>query len=265
MVQRSSPNSGPQPFEHAERVQRAEQIAAAFQRRYAQRVKGIAVYGSLARATDGPFSDIEMFVILEGERVERVFEWSAGPWKAEVDVYSEDVYLNAAGEFDEFWPITHGAFLHQLVLHDPGGLFARGGQIALGHSDEEFRALISEVIVGDLYEAVGKIRNGVARGRGEVIAPFCVDAARYGACLVGLHNRQVYTSGASLFSESLELPGRPRGYDALARLVMAGDLGDPERAAGLLDAFWEGVEDWAAEQGIPLTHDLEDLLEEGDL
>jgi kanamycin nucleotidyltransferase len=111
----------------------------------------------------------------------------------------------------------------------------------MNHSDEEFRALIAALLVGDLYEDVGKIRNGLALQHVEIIAPFTVDAARYGACLVGLHNRRVYNSGATLFSESLELSGRPDGYDALARLVMSGELNDPARAAGAVNDFWSGV------------------------
>jgi kanamycin nucleotidyltransferase len=132
----------------------------------------------------------------------------------------------------------------------------------MNHSDEDFRTLIAALLVGDLYEDVGKIRNGLALQRTEIIAPFTVDAARYGACLVGLHNRRVYNSGATLFSESLELPGRPDGYDALARLVMSGELNDAALVGGAVNAFWSGVEAWAAAQNISLTHNLEDLLAE---
>lgn len=43
---------------------------------------------------------------------------------------------------------------------------------------------------------------------------------------------------------------RPAGYDALARMVMSGDLGDPQRVAQACEAFWRRVERWAAANGI---------------
>lgn len=252
--------NGPQAYTHDERIQRAWDIAGYIQRHYGERTLAIGLYGSLARNADGPFSDIEMHVIIEGDRLERCFEWSAGPWKAEVDVYSPDVALSQAAEFDEFWPVTHGAFVHILPLHDPQDFFPHLREAALSHSGEQFRMLIAEVIIGEIYECVGKIRNAVALGRPESLAVYTLDAARYGACLVGLHNHRVYTSGPTVFSESLELPGRPEGYDELCRLVMAGELNQPERTAIRVDAFWNGIEAWAAGLGLAIQGDLEHLL-----
>lgn len=258
----SIPPDGPQAYSHDERMRRAEEIAARFSRLFRDRLQASALYGSLARGSDGPFSDIEMMIVIRGSGIEENYEWSSGPWKAEVNIYSEDKLLAWAAEFDEFWPITHGAIINAVPMQDTISLFPHARAAVMNHSDDEFRKLIGELLVGDLYEDIGKVRNGLALQRTEIIAPFTVDAARYGACLVGLHNRRVYISGVTLFSESLELPGRPDGYDALARLVMTGELNDAAHVTGAVNAFWSGVETWAAAQHIPLTHDLEDLLAE---
>ncbi len=258
----SIPPDGPQAYSHDERKRRAEDIAARFSRHYGERLQASAVYGSLARGSDGPFSDIEMMIVIQGTGIDESFEWTSGPWKAEVNIYSEDRLMAWAAEFDEFWPITHGAIINAVPMQDTIDLFPRARAAVMNHNDEEFRSLIAALLVGDLYEDVGKLRNGLALQRTEVIAPFTVDAARYGACLVGLHNRRVYNSGATLFSELLELPGRPDGYDALARLVMSGDLNDPARVIDAVNTFWSGVEAWAAARHIPLTQNLEDLLAE---
>ena len=63
-----------------------------------------------------------------------------------------------------------------------------------------------------------------------------------------------------MFQESLELSGRPEGYDTLCRMVMAGDLADPARIIAAADAFWTGVEKWAEEREIQIEHELEMLL-----
>ncbi len=255
------PPDGPQPFDHAERLRRAQEIAGRFSSHYAGRLLGGAFYGSLARGSDGPFSDIEMMFVVAGEQFERNYEWSAGPWKAEVNVLSEDVFFAQARELDGDWPVTHGAFLYNAPFMDAGEIFAHGRAAALGHTDAEFNGLIGEVLVGDLYEAVGKVRNGLALQRPELIAPFALAAARFGACLVGLSNRHVYRSGSTIYSESLALPGQPAGYDALARMVMAGRLDDPAQVAAAVNAFWSGAEAWAAGLGIRLRQELDDLLD----
>ena len=48
----------PQPFSHAERMARAEAIAAQFRAKFGKKVRAIGLYGSLARGSDGPHSDI---------------------------------------------------------------------------------------------------------------------------------------------------------------------------------------------------------------
>jgi hypothetical protein len=49
-------SDGPQAYSHAERMQRAWEIAGRMQRHYAQ---AMGVYGWLARAADGPYSAIQ--------------------------------------------------------------------------------------------------------------------------------------------------------------------------------------------------------------
>ena len=252
--------SGPASYTHTERLARAEQIASRFQAYYAENLLAIGIYGSLGRSADGPFSDIELHVIVKGEEIERAFEWSTGPWKAEVDVYSLDVFLAHAGKLDDLWPITHGSFARVLPLHDPKRLFHRAAHTVFDHTLDEYNDLIREVLVGDLYEMIGKARNALAQEKTGNLAAEAVLAARYAACVVGLANRCLYSTGPEIFPESLGLPGRPHGYDELMELVMQGELSNPRRIMNVLDTLWEGEEAWAAGCGLDLHRDLEELL-----
>jgi kanamycin nucleotidyltransferase len=85
--------------------------------------------------------------------------------------------------------------------------------------------------------------------------------AEYGACLVGLGNRFLYTTGARMLEESLTLDNRPSGYDALCRAVMAGTLSDPAACAALCEDFWSGVCEWARPFNLHLIESLDALLE----
>ncbi|GAP08676.1 protein containing KNTase C-terminal domain [Anaerolinea thermolimosa] len=261
---RSTPlRASPLAFTHEERLARALQIADRFARHFGTRHRATAIYGSLARDQDGPYSDIEMFVIVEGEGIDRPYEWSAGPWKAEVDVYSADEFFRQAAALDEFWPVTHGAFVHWLPLYDPEGLLERGRALALTHTPEEFHQLIIETIIGDLYEIIGKTRNALALRQFSLLPAYAVDAAHFGACLLGLHHRRVYTGSTTVWAESLTLPDPPEGYAPLVEKVLSGKLHPPAAVGRAVNLFWEGVEAWAQQNSLPLIHDLEALLSDG--
>ena len=66
--------NGPQPQTHSDRLDNMQRIAAALQAHYGARLLALGVYGSMARGSDGPFSDIEMHCILHGQGVETSFE-----------------------------------------------------------------------------------------------------------------------------------------------------------------------------------------------
>jgi kanamycin nucleotidyltransferase len=177
-------------------------------------------------------------------------EWSHGPWKAEVNFYSEDVLLGEAAEVDGTWPLTHGAFRNVMAFHDPTGFFVKLRDTVDSQPAERFIATMRGVIVGELYEWIGKLRNARHVGHTAYLPALAFDMARYGAFLIGLANRHCYSSGPRVLEESLTLPDRPAGYDTLCRIVMNGELSDPERIAGDCECFWSGVEQWAAERNI---------------
>lgn len=254
--------NGPQPHSQAARRAILDEIVASLRRHFGPALRALGVYGSVARGTDGPYSDIEMFAILKGQEIEDSLEWSHGPWKAEVDLYSEDVLLEQAATIEGDWPVTHGAFLHIQAIHDPGGFFERLRQAALGQPAEAFRQAEAELIVGEIYEMVAKIRNALALDNPAPLALFASHLAVYGACLAGLENRHTYTTSAQMFAESLSLPGAPDGYAPLCQLVMSGRLDQPAEIGRLCDAFWEGIEAWAAARHLPIHTPLDTLLDE---
>lgn len=104
--------NGPVEMSKSERFQTCHEIASRLQEVYGEKVLAIGVYGSVSRGTDGPFSDIEMFCVLDesSEETDFSYEWSAGPWKAEVNVLSAGVILSTAATVEGEWPLTHSLF-----------------------------------------------------------------------------------------------------------------------------------------------------------
>ncbi len=253
---------GPQPLTHADRVAVTHELARQLQAHYGARIMALGVYGSLARQLDGPYSDIEMHCVLEGTGIDHTYEWCNGAWKAEIDVVSPDVLWENAATIEGDWPITHGSLAHVWPLYDPNAFFDQVRTVTLSQPGSAFRQAIYHLIVDDLYELIGKIRNAGHLGYHDALPMLLVELARVGACLGGLHHRHLYTTGARLWQESLTLPDRPEGYDEVCRLVQTGRLDDPPTLLAAAEAFWDGVETWAARQRFSLETTLSNLLEE---
>jgi kanamycin nucleotidyltransferase len=255
-------SSGPQPISNETRRRNAQGIARAFQDHYGERLLALGIYGSLGRGTDGPYSDIEMHCVVQGEEIDQSFEWSTGPWKAEVNVYSPEVILGLAAEVEGDWAVTHGAYVRVLPVFDPTGFFPRLKETVFSHPEEVFRWRMKEVIVGDLYELVGKARNAWAAQALGCLPEYAVHLARGTAGLLGLAQRYLFSSSTTFFEEALRLPDQPAGFEALCRRAMSGRLSSPRAIMKGIDALWDGLEAWAKEREINLHESLEGLLGE---
>ena len=168
--------------------------------------------------------------------------------------------LARATQVDGDWPISHGAVTAVMALYDPDGYFPRLKAAVFSQSDAVFRRAMRDVIVGDVYEHIGKIRNAQADGHAAPLPALAVALARDGARLIGLDHRHLYTTNTRLLEESLSLPDRPAGYDLLLGLVTAGTLDEAARLVGAAEAFWAGVEHWAAARDLVIEEDLAGLL-----
>ena len=111
----------------------------------------IGLYGSLAREEDGPFSDIEMFGVLQANQYEQRYEWCTAAWKAEVDIYGKQTLREQAARVDGRWPLTHSAFQTVLPLYDPEHFFAEICTIAQASPEPLFRAAIENLLVDDVF------------------------------------------------------------------------------------------------------------------
>lgn len=242
----------PEPMEHQQRMELAQMIAQRLITRYGTSVRAIGLYGSLARNEDGPYSDIEMFCVLRAPGEMRDYEWCTGPWKAEVDVYDEVSLRQKASRVDGLWAQTHGAFTRIFPLIDPEDYFSGLRELVMSHSPEIFRAVIEEVLIGDIYEIIGKVRNAHVRGHDQALPVLAVELTQRTAYALGLAHRHLYGTSSSLLDEAVSLPDPPEGFSILARMVMAGNLQRASTIVSACDTLWSGLVHWAEERGYTL-------------
>jgi kanamycin nucleotidyltransferase len=98
-----------------------------------------------------------------------------------------------------------------------------------------------------------KLRNVNVNGPLTCLPYLAVQFAQYGAMLVGLHKQSLFSTGAMVLLEALEMSSRPKGFDNIVRLVMSGDLAEPSKIVSTCEEFWHGLVDWAAEHDYVIS------------
>lgn len=220
--------------------------------RYGANVKAIGLYGSLARGDDGPFSDIEMLCVLTCPPDQNYYEWWSGTWKAEVDLSSVEAVHKKASSVSSGWPLNHSSYLHMKPLYDPDAFLPELKPLVYSASKENFQTVIEALLVEDIYEIIGKVRNARASQMTGYLTKIAVDLSWELALVVGLANRHCYTTRPTVLPEALALPDLPEGFAALCELVMNGDLHNHWYVADMCEAAWQGVYAWALAHGYTL-------------
>lgn len=247
--------SGPQSRSRAQRRVIVDLAVEQLRERYEDRLLAVALYGSTARDEDGPYSDVELWAVIEDRAAEDVsaeddtFEWIHGRGKTEINVMARSAVEAFARSVEEDWAVTHGQFVHARVLWSAEGhegLVERLRALAAQPSDEAVDRALAEAVVGNLYELVGKLRN--LRGR-MPLSVLAAMVAREVACMVGLAERHVFESASSMLKEAARLPA-PDGSAQLFEMVQGGDLTDLGAVTAAIERVWSGIEEWAASLGL---------------
>lgn len=223
---------------------------------FANQVVAVGLYGSLGRGEAGPYSDLELYLVLDSrpptapERYEFVYQG----FKVEVDLETRAGLLEEAAAVDDDWPIRAGAFVDVLPVYDPTGFFAELRRAALAVTPEATRAAIAQYVVDEVYETMGKLRNawlGGAPARHPSYVPLAAhDLAWQTAKLLGLAHRHYFYSRSTTLTDSLALKPLPDGYSALVALVTDGDLQDKARLYAACERLWCGLEAWLGSLGV---------------
>jgi kanamycin nucleotidyltransferase len=244
---------GPQAITREKRRANAEDLASRLDRAFGRSVIAIGLYGSTGREADREFSDTEMFCVLDEIGENRRLEWVDAGGKYEVELFGEDVVRRKASELDEAWPVTHAVFANPRRLRGDVKFFAELRRLVFDHTQSQFDEVIRNIIVGELFEALGKVRNSMLHRTFESLPRVVTRVAIMAELMVGLSHRTIYTSSGLATEESMKLTPRPTGHDKLCAMIMRGELSDPERISLVMEQYWKGVIQWAAARNLELA------------
>lgn len=245
---------GPREVTREDRMNIANVLANQLLEKYGADVEAIGIYGSLARKTDGPFSDIEIKCVLNSLEDGFSYEWTSGDWKAEVNLDNKENIVEEATTVEEDWPLTHGQFFTILPIYDPKGFFEELRQKAGSVDNTIFKEAVCKTLVEEMYEYIGKLRNIKIQGPETFLPALAIKIATGGAMILGLHHKRYYTTAAQVLPEALLFSEQPSGFDELCQLVMSGHLYDSQRILDACEHFWNGLMDWSKKHGYMINY-----------
>lgn len=244
---------GPQAQSRGARMQVVDRIVADLHRTYGDDVQAMGLYGSLAQGTDEAYSDVEVWCVLATPGVDKCEEWVYGPSKAEVDLFGADVMWARVVEVDADWSLQQGEVVNCRPMFGDHAYFEQLRARVMSPPKAVFDAVIAEMVVGEFYEWMGKIRNGVASGDLMFLPMTTCNFALHMARVAALVHRHIYSTSKAILREALALPTLPAGYAELVEMVAAGRLDDQARVVAALEATWAGLGPWLAQHEVDVA------------
>ncbi|MGM7700458.1 kanamycin nucleotidyltransferase C-terminal domain-containing protein [Pseudalkalibacillus sp. Hm43] len=242
--------SFPAPSTREEKFEMIEYVKDRMLQLHGDKVVAVGVYGSIGFEKEGVYSDIEMHIVSEDGYEIEGHEFIYGKFKMELYTSQRSELLERASEVSDNWPVKAGSFVQIKPVYDRDGFFEEVKKRPMSVSDTAIRDVMREFMIWEPYETMGKMRNNYESGNLDYIPVGARDFAWQTAKLIGLANKQYYTTRAETFEESLRIEAKPVGYEALARKVMSGDMRDRAEVYELCEALWTGLNDWFDELGI---------------
>ncbi|MDQ0178001.1 kanamycin nucleotidyltransferase C-terminal domain-containing protein [Bacillus chungangensis] len=195
---------------------------------YRDNILAIGVYGSISQENDGPYSDIKMHVVTtDGTSIES-YEFIYDKFKIEISTKQRRELIELAKTVDDSWAIKASMFINVLQIYDPHDLFKEIKTLPLQVSNEAIRETMRECMIWEPYETIAKIRNNYHSANFDYLPLGAKDFVWQTAKLIGLANKQYYSTRARTFEESLKMASKPSGYEELVLQVMEGQLHDKQ-------------------------------------
>jgi kanamycin nucleotidyltransferase len=238
------------PLTHNERLALAHAITAAFTSKHHTVLAGL--YGSTARDSDTPWSDLELLCIVEnGERAEDLNTLYRGI-AVGARVYTVAGLEEAVTRPDGHWPMTMGILSTLQVLHGDPDLI--DGWLDMGRTvpQESFTLALKRLVPTLVFESCGRIRSCAVRGSREDLSAAILETVlemNTALCLINRRwARHDYYAG---LLDVLSFPSLPRGYAQWAPALWK--TVDLATAAALADRLLIHYVEFLTEQGIEIA------------
>ena len=243
------------PHTREERLELVAALTPRIRSWFGDRLAALATWASVARGDDGPYSDLEMLVIVtEGACGGRGVLHDG--MLVELEWMTEEAYLARCLDVTENWPLSGSSVLAPIVNE---ALIARLNVWVA--DDLEAKCLRQAGIQWfEVQEATAKVLNAVEAENRDGVGLLAWDMLRQMLTALSLLNASPYRTLANVVTQARSLPHQPAAFADLLDLMVTGGFGNVDRLRELVVAVIEQLESLYEERGAPLgTEGLDGL------
>ncbi|MEQ1744354.1 MAG: kanamycin nucleotidyltransferase C-terminal domain-containing protein [Saprospiraceae bacterium] len=220
---------GPASRSREARLALARSVADRVVERYGTKVLFCALYGSVARETDGPCSDVELFCTLSGGAAPcQIYEWLEGGIKVKLRVYTEAGLAQETANVDPEWPLSHNKiFFNHLLVGGPEPL-ERLRQQALGADPAAFAQAVTHLWLAEVFELTAKLYNLCATPdhQNQGTGPVLIKLLEQVATILGMAERRCFSTRQRMLAEAAAWGVLPGAFPVLCHKALAGNWQD---------------------------------------
>jgi kanamycin nucleotidyltransferase len=237
------------PLEHAARLALAHTLTARFITRRRTVLAGL--YGSTARNTDTPWSDLKLFFVVEdGEQTTSIDGLYCGT-AVGAQVHTVGSLEHLIAHPDGRWPMMMAILSTLTVLEGDPGAIDHWLELARQVPADAFRASLARLAPALVFESCGRIQSCAAReNRSDLGAAVLETLLEMGTALCLLNRSWAEHDYYAGLNDTMAFPLLPRDYALLAPALW--HAADPAVAAALATRLLANYVVLLAEQGIDL-------------
>lgn len=229
----------------------AETLLPKIKEKFGDSLVAIAVRGSTAKHTDGPYSDLEMFVFINampnGESYGKLRKIVDG-LLIEVIWVTPENYIREVKEISRAWFGSGADYLLPLYNEEKIGELN-----AFVPVDIEKKCLDQAAALWDhVQEAATKVLNAAESENASGMPLVMGDMFSNMLKMVSFFNAKPYTTFVQLIVESRQMPYRPENFDELTNLVVNGKYTEFANISALVSSVMAEFEERLIGHGYTL-------------
>jgi len=243
------------PHTRAERLAIAAALVPRIRARFGDRLLALATCASVARGTDGPYSDLELQAIVK--------EGPSGGngilhdgMLVEIEWTTEAEYVATCREVTADWYLAGSSRLEPLLN---SRLISSLNSMAAENLESKCLAQ-ARLQWFEVQESTAKVLNAIEASDRDALGLVAWDMTRHVLIALALLNAKSYTTFAQMFAEARALPKRPPALAELLDAMRDGTHREPERFREAVVSVYEQMEALYDSCGVPLGTEGIDAL-----
>ncbi len=235
----------------------AKQMVSVAKQRFGKNLEAVAVRGSTARKTDGPYSDLEMFAFIKKMPTDQKHK-SYGKDRRIIDGLlieliwvTKENYIKEVKEISGAW---FGSGADKLLSLLNPSLVRKLNSFKPTNAKQ--KCLDQAALLWDhLQESATKSINAAEAKNKDAMAMVLHDTFSNILKMVAFFNAKPYTTFSKLVEESRKMKYRPADLESLTKLVVGGKYGRFSEIKKLLFSVLSEFEELLLKKGYKLDHD----------